>query len=64
MSLYSNIVQSGSKDTVSLMFSAGSKVDESVRLNFSLDEEAVLAGEDDEDLINSPPSQCSDSHLF
>jgi hypothetical protein len=42
------------------LFSAASK-DESVKLNFSLADDANL---DDDDLINSPPSQCSDSNIF
>jgi hypothetical protein len=42
------------------MFSAPSKTDNSVKLNFSLDVEAL--GEDD--LINSSPSHGSDSNLF
>ena len=44
------IGQSASKDNVSLLFSVVSKRDESI---FS---DEMINGEDDEDLINSPPS--------
>lgn len=46
------------------MFSATSKHEASADLHFSLDDDAIIGGEDDDDLINSPPSQCSNLELF